>query len=146
LLEGEQPQGIAHQNRDAILSGATFDRPLQTANGEGIGCQAQIGFGFSASGGEPQEIGNRIGILTTIRVMQVSESQKIEQDKGQLEGTPAAIADGIDGLERQAALTSPFLGIEGMNALLPHGPVQKGEGSAGILVGREQIDACSNTG
>ena len=91
LLQGQQAQGVAHQHRNAMVAAAPLDLALEPAQGQRVGGQAQIGFGLAAAGGEPQQIGHRIGFMAAVGVVQVGEAGQVEQHEGHLEQTPASV-------------------------------------------------------
>ena len=68
LLQGEQAQGIAHQHRDTRCTRIATHIALQAAQGHGEGGHAQIGFGFTAAGREPEQIGFGMSGVDTVGV------------------------------------------------------------------------------
>ena len=67
--------------------------------------------------------------------MQVGESWQVEQDKCQLERVPGPVLFDVD-IVQVGVLAAPHRrGVDGTDALLPHGPVHEPEGfrSLGIL-------------
>ena len=79
-----------------MIAVAGLDVTLKPAQGQRVGRQAQISFGLPAAGGKPQKVGDRIGFMTAVRVMQIGQAGQVEQDEGQLEQTPAAVLGRIE--------------------------------------------------
>ena len=74
-------------------------------------------------------------------MVQVRQGGQVEQDKGKLEGTPAAIALGP--CPPAGRLATAFLfGVQRMDALQPHGAVHEVESLPGLAAGCQTVNSC----
>ena len=80
LVERQQAQGVAHDDREARAFEAGIVEP---APGDGEGGEAEIGLGLAAAGREEQQIDDR-----PVGMSRVGEAVEIEQDEGELEQAP----------------------------------------------------------
>ncbi len=142
LLQGEQAQGVAHNHGHPVQARAARDRALQAANGEGVGGEAKIRLGLAAASGKPEQVGEGVGVGAALGMVQVRQRRQVEQDEGQLEGTPAAVVGLVEDIQRHFRVVfAPLLGVDGVQALLPHGAVHEGEGALCVGATREHVDA-----
>lgn len=58
LLDGQQAQGIAHEDSDAVFAAAPPEVGLQAADRKRIGGQSEVGLSLAATGGEPEQVGD----------------------------------------------------------------------------------------
>ena len=121
LLQRQQAQRVAHEHGDAGMARIAAHCPLQTADGHGVGGHAQIGFGLAAAGREPEQIGQLAAIFVVrsvrpTRLRSMNASWNVRQEW--LCGT---------GIDASGPTPRPGvrLGVDGMDALIGHGPVGK---------------------
>ena len=138
LLGGEQTQGVAHEDGDA---GTPVDGPvrgleeaLPAANGEGIGGQPQVGFGFAATGGEEQELDGGEGSRAPLG-RRIGEGGQLHEDESELENAPvvgvAALQDvGLGLFNAEVRAGGANGGDLGVDALVGHDLVHEGEAAA----------------
>jgi hypothetical protein len=67
-------------------------------------------------------------------MMQVCQCGQVEQNKSQLEGTPAAVLWSIFFLERRALPSPTLFGVQRMDTLQPHCSIHKEEGLRGVPI------------
>ena len=97
LLDGQQPQGVPHQDGDPVLPGAAGDRALEPPQAHGVGRQPEVRLGLAAAGGEPEEVGDRLGRLGAVLVVEPGDPRQVEQHEGQLERIPRPVGGHVDG-------------------------------------------------
>src|SRR5262249_22745495 len=95
---------------------------------------------------KPEQIGHCCEIRTAFWMMQISQGGQVQQNKRQLEWSPAAIGRDILLFQGGGLAASAFFGVKRMNTLLPHGVVHKSKSSCRLDVLAQQIDTSSNAG
>ena len=147
LLQGEQPQRVAHQHRHARVTGIAADLALQASNRQRESGHTQIGFGLAAARGKPQQISQGRRGVAAIRMRRIDEAGQVEQHESQLEGIPRALARHIDPRQiDRAGRLSRFARIARAHALLPHSPIGKAKGFGSLWITAQQIDAGADAG
>ena len=73
LLDGEQPQCVAHEDGHPGVSAERTDRALKAADGERVGGEAKVGLGFAATGREPQQVSDTVVVVGPFGVGRVGE-------------------------------------------------------------------------
>ena len=61
LLDGQQPQGVPHQDGHALLARAAGHRALEPPQAHRVGRQAEVRLGLAAARGKPEQVGDRLG-------------------------------------------------------------------------------------
>ena len=84
LVEGEQPQGVAHQHREPGTGDAGVP---QTAQHQGEGRKAEVGLRFATAGGEEQQLDN-LPLRPAVWSVGRHQARQVHQHKGQLEEAP----------------------------------------------------------
>ncbi len=140
LLERQEPQRVPHQHGDAVLAGTPFDRPLQPAQAERVGGQAQVRFGLAAARGEPEQVGHRLGRLAAFGVIELRDPRQVQEDERKLERIPGAVLRDVDD-PHVGLLVAPAhaLGKERVRPLQPHRPVHELERLGCPVVLVEQV-------
>jgi len=69
---------------------------LESSHGEGVSGQTEVGFSLATASGEPEQVGNGIGRVTSVRVMDIVEGGKIQQDEGKLEQAPTPVFRNVE--------------------------------------------------
>ena len=137
LLEREQPKRVPHQHRNAGLAGPLPHDALEPPQAHHERRQTQVRLRLAAAGREPQQVGNRVGPVAAVLVVQVARARQVQQNEGDLEWAPTAVLGHIHVLELYVLAASHLLREHGMDALLPHGPVGKPERLGHLGVGRQ---------
>ena len=88
LVEGQQAQGVAHDDAHPGASEPVLARVAEPAQDHGEGGEAEVGLGLAAAGREEEQV-DRLAV----RVARVGEAGQVEQDEGELEGAPARRLD-----------------------------------------------------
>ena len=78
LLQGEQPQGVTHDDGDTSVTGVP-----EPAEQDDERDETEVGLGLAAAGGEPEQIGQ-----PSVVVLGVGETAEIQKDEGDLERSP----------------------------------------------------------
>ena len=74
LLERQEPESVAHEDRDPALAGAAGDGALQTPEPHSVSGEAEVSLRLSATGREPQEVRNGPAVVATLRVVKIGEA------------------------------------------------------------------------
>ena len=138
LLDGQEPQRVPHQHGDPLLTGPAGHRTLEPSQGHRVGRQAQIRFGLAAARGEPQQVGDRLGRVGAILVVEPGDSRQVQEQEGQLERIPRPVGGHVDGPFVHRLVPPPLEREDRVDALLPHGEVGEPERLGGVLVLGEQ--------
>lgn len=145
LLDGEQPQRVAHEYGDPGLRVVPARRWLTPPHRQRERGEAEIGLGLAATGREPQQVRERARPVAPLGVRRHGERRQVEQHEGELERPPATVSRFIYArrrlVERDRLVPAPDVGRHGVDALQMHSPVGEGERLARDRVPLEQLDA-----
>ena len=123
LVQGQQAQRVAHDDRDPRARSAARFRVAQPPQDDGEGRQTQVGLRLAAASGKEEEIHD-----LPVAVVGIRQWGEVQQDEGELEGAPP----GAFVLEA-AGISAP----EGPC----YGPVGDPERVQGLFVSTESRDA-----
>ena len=121
LIQGQQPQGVAHQHADP---GPAQAGVAQAPQHQDEGRQPQVGLGLAAASGEEQQIHH-----LAVTMERVRHAPQGEQDVSELEGPPAGRGDLVRRLAFGLGLAPP--------GRRRHGAVGDTKGQQGIRIGEE---------
>lgn len=74
-------------------------------------------------------------------MVEVREPRQVQEDERELERIPAPVRRHVHALEAHLFPATDTLGVQRVDALLPHGTVEESEGSGGLRVGAQQCQA-----
>ena len=84
LIEGQQPQGVTHDDADARSRATILARVAEPPQDHGERGEAKIRLGLAATGGEEEQIHE-----FTFGIRGICDARQIQQDEGELKGPPA---------------------------------------------------------
>ncbi|CAM5455854.1 hypothetical protein SFUMM280S_07415 [Streptomyces fumanus] len=128
LLEGEQPQRVAHEDGDAPAVGTLADAAQEGGQGD----QTEISLRLATAGGEPEQVGD-----LPVVVLRIVDAGHAEQHESDLEGAP--VAGGRVGGAHASALHPGAAG-----ALIGHGAVGEPERLHQVRFRPQQLDALAD--
>ena len=123
LIEGQQPQGVTHDDADARSRATVLARVAEPPQDHGERSEAEIRLGLAATGREEEQVHE-----FTFGIGGVCDTRKIQQDEGELKGPPA---------RRAGAAFSGETAREGGS----HGPVRGTEGIERVCIVHQHPDA-----
>ena len=152
LLQGEQSQGVPHEDGHARRPAASVPIALETPESDRVGGEPQVRLGLAATGREPEQVGDRVGRMDAFVVGEIGRRLDVQDQERELKDAPRAVPRvGIDLLERRhrrrriELLRDPGRAhlphIHRPNPLLPHREVGELERLPCLVVGRQDVDA-----
>ena len=88
LLQGQKAQRVAHDDGEPARRVQTTEIIPQPTHRHGEGGHAEIGLGLAATRREPEEIGECLDRLRSVRMCGVGERRDRQQQECKLERTP----------------------------------------------------------
>ena len=123
LIEGQQTQGVAHDDADACARAAVLARVAEPPQDHGERREAEIRLGLAAAGGEEQQVHE-----PALGIGRIGDAGEIQQDEGELKGPPARRTGGAFACETAR---------EGGG----HGAIRGTEGVERVRIGRQHPNA-----